>query len=99
MDGFHYPQRVLVELGRRERMGAPDTFDAGALTALLYGIHEGQHVLAPAFDRRSRSRYRTRSTSRPARASVVEGNYLLLWPEVHALLERGALPPRRRPAA
>lgn len=27
MDGFHLPQATLVELGRRERMGAPDTFD------------------------------------------------------------------------
>ena len=30
MDGFHYPQETLRALGRRERMGAPDTFDTEA---------------------------------------------------------------------
>ena len=28
MDGFHYAQRELARLGRTERKGAPDTFDA-----------------------------------------------------------------------
>src|SRR5579884_2593077 len=27
LDGFHLPQAELVRLGRRDRMGAPDTFD------------------------------------------------------------------------
>ena len=34
MDGFHLPQQRLVELGRRERMGAPDTFDVDGLIAV-----------------------------------------------------------------
>src|ERR1700750_195484 len=28
MDGFHYAQAELVRLGRADRKGAPDTFDA-----------------------------------------------------------------------
>ena len=45
MDGFHFPQAQLVSLGRRERMGAPDTFDAAGYAwlktwAAFYGwIH------------------------------------------------------------
>ena len=31
MDGFHLPQSVLAALGRRDRMGAPDTFDVPGL--------------------------------------------------------------------
>ncbi|WP_213815385.1 nucleoside/nucleotide kinase family protein [Glaciihabitans sp. dw_435] len=67
MDGFHLPQARLVELGRRERMGAPDTFDVpGFLRVLtaLAGWESGassdggtatgapaDRVLAPGFDR------------------------------------------------
>src|SRR4051812_50174950 len=35
MDGFHLAQAQLVRLGRRDRMGAPDTFDALGYIALL----------------------------------------------------------------
>ena len=35
MDGFHLAQPELVRLGRRDRMGAPDTFDAAGYVALL----------------------------------------------------------------
>lgn len=38
MDGFHLPQARLVELGRRERMGAPDTFDIGGFLATLTAL-------------------------------------------------------------
>ena len=38
MDGFHLPQSRLVELGRRDRMGAPDTFDVDAFTAVLAAL-------------------------------------------------------------
>ncbi len=60
MDGFHLPQAELVRLGRRERMGAPDTFDVDAFVALLEALREalrdargsGSAVRAPGFDRR-----------------------------------------------
>ncbi len=35
MDGFHLAQAELVRLGRRDRMGALDTFDVGGYLALL----------------------------------------------------------------
>ncbi|MFC9425394.1 nucleoside/nucleotide kinase family protein [Streptomyces sp. NPDC056987] len=35
MDGYHLANSVLLALGRRDRKGAPDTFDAGGYTALL----------------------------------------------------------------
>jgi len=38
MDGFHLPQSRLVELGRRDRMGAPDTFDVDGFTAVLASL-------------------------------------------------------------
>ena len=38
MDGFHLPQSRLVELGRRDRMGAPDTFDVDAFAAVLAAL-------------------------------------------------------------
>jgi pantothenate kinase len=37
-DGFHLPQARLVELGRRDRMGAPDTFDVEAFRATLLAV-------------------------------------------------------------
>lgn len=56
MDGFHLPQAELASLGRRERMGAPDTFDVDAFVALLETLRDargsGSAVRAPGFDRR-----------------------------------------------
>jgi pantothenate kinase len=56
MDGFHLPQAELVRLGRRERMGAPDTFDVDEFVALLERLRHargsGSAVRAPGFDRR-----------------------------------------------
>jgi pantothenate kinase len=41
VDGFHLPQARLVELGHRDRMGAPDTFDVAAFRATLIAIRRG----------------------------------------------------------
>src|SRR3954468_8915966 len=35
MDGFHLAKDQRLRLGRRDRMGAPDTFDAAGYVALL----------------------------------------------------------------
>ncbi|HSK58699.1 MAG TPA: nucleoside/nucleotide kinase family protein, partial [Actinomycetospora sp.] len=35
MDGWHLANSVLDRLGRRERKGAPDTFDAAGYVAFL----------------------------------------------------------------
>jgi pantothenate kinase len=67
MDGFHLPQQRLVELGRRDRMGAPDTFDVDGFIQTLTALKQpaafdasgssanpgnsGNAVFAPGFDR------------------------------------------------
>ena len=88
MDGFHLPQARLVELGRRERMGAPDTFDVDGFVALLHALRAGGDVRAPGFER---------TTEEPSvgaieigagdRILLIEGNYLLVWPQVPPLLD------------
>src|SRR3954447_23046095 len=40
MDGFHLADRELDRLGRRDRKGAPDTFDAAGYAALLRRLRE-----------------------------------------------------------
>jgi pantothenate kinase len=40
MDGFHYDDKLLEELGRRSRKGAPDTFDVGGFRHLLKRLQE-----------------------------------------------------------
>ncbi|TFD26875.1 nucleoside/nucleotide kinase family protein [Cryobacterium cryoconiti] len=79
MDGFHLPQARLVELGRRDRMGAPDTFDVDGFVALLRRLRAARGtVTAPGFDRRIEEA--TPGAIRIGRERglvVVEGNYLL----------------------
>jgi len=96
MDGFHLADVELTRLGRRDRKGAPDTFDAAGYAALLRRLHtthgSGETVYAPAFDR---------DIEQPVAGSIpvlpqcelvlTEGNYLLLddqaWREVRAQLD------------
>lgn len=94
MDGFHYPQDTLRTLGRRDRMGAPDTFDTASLTKLLTLIRaRHQPVACPAFDRTIEEPVPDTITVNPYHELViVEGNYLLLdtpeWAPVKQLLDR-----------
>lgn len=87
MDGFHYAQARLVQLGRRDRMGAPDTFDREAFAQLLQRIRSGEAVTAPAFDRAIEEPVPDAIHVPTGARVVVEGNYLLLWPEVAELLD------------
>jgi pantothenate kinase len=88
MDGFHLPQARLVELGRRDRMGAPDTFDVGGFVALLRALRTGEPVDAPGFDRGVEEPVPGAIRIEPAqRILIIEGNYLLHWPEVGPLLD------------
>jgi pantothenate kinase len=93
MDGFHLPQARLRELGRRERMGAPDTFDVEGFVATLRALAPATApVLAPAFDRFPEEPVPGAiSIPAGARIVVVEGNYLLLaeggWEAVAPLLD------------
>jgi pantothenate kinase len=93
MDGYHLPQARLVELGRRERMGAPDTFDVEQLLLTLRDLEmSGGPVFAPGFDRSIEEPVPDAIVIQPEMATiVVEGNYLLLdsggWERVAPLLD------------
>jgi pantothenate kinase len=81
MDGFHLPQAELVRLGRRDRMGAPDTFDVEAFLAVLTALNgnSGDRILAPGFDREIEEPIPDAIDISPEFPCViVEGNYLLL---------------------
>ena len=94
MDGYHLPQWRLVELGRRDRMGAPDTFDVDALATTLRELRDAQPVVvAPAFDRTIEEPVAGAITIHTGVTStvVVEGNYLLLerdgWEQLAPILD------------
>ncbi|MFJ8630668.1 nucleoside/nucleotide kinase family protein [Streptomyces sp. NPDC093568] len=82
MDGFHLADVELERLGRRDRKGAPDTFDAAGYSALLRRLHEetdGGIVYAPGFERVLEQPIAGAVPVEPtARLVVTEGNYLLL---------------------
>ena len=89
MDGYHLPQQRLRELGRRDRMGAPDTFDVpGFFDAIARVKNSGSTQFANDFDREIEEPVPNAIAFQPELLTiVVEGNYLLLWPEVHELLD------------
>lgn len=91
MDGFHLADVELDRLGRRDRKGAPDTFDAAGYAALLRRLHEDRDdvIYAPAFERDLEQPIAgSIPVPREARLVVSEGNYLLLddgdWAGVRA---------------
>jgi pantothenate kinase len=93
MDGFHLADAELEKLGRRDRKGAIDTFDAYGYLAVLQRIRSqaGEIVYAPAFDRHIEQPIAGAIPVPPdARLVVTEGNYLLdddpPWPSVRKLL-------------
>jgi len=47
MDGFHLSNAVLDELGRRNRKGAPDTFDVEGYLATLDRVRADGAVFSP----------------------------------------------------
>lgn len=91
LDGFHLPQARLVELGRRDRMGAPDTFDVDGFVALLLRVRAGEAVRAPGFDREIEEAVPDALPIPPDATVIVEGNYLLHdadgWERVAPLLD------------
>lgn len=93
MDGFHYTNDELVRLGRRDRKGAPDTFDAHGYISLLQRIRaEPNDIYAPAYQRGIGNSIAS-AIRIPASATLVitEGNYLLVneepWAAVKELLD------------
>ncbi|WP_055489229.1 nucleoside/nucleotide kinase family protein [Streptomyces sp. TP-A0356] len=94
MDGFHLADVELDRLGRRDRKGAPDTFDAAGYAALLRRLHEEHEeiVYAPGFERVLEQPLAGAIPVPPTAGLVVtEGNYLLLesgaWARVRAQLD------------
>lgn len=94
MDGFHLADVELDRLGRRDRKGAPDTFDAAGYAALLRRLREeaDEVVYAPGFERVLEQPVAGAIPVPPtARLVVTEGNYLLLdtgaWAKVRAQLD------------
>jgi pantothenate kinase len=95
MDGFHLAHATLVELGRVDRKGAPDTFDAAGYVALLRrirAIHEQETVWAPRFHREIEDAVAGAvAVTADVPLVVTEGNYLLLpdppWDQIAALLD------------
>jgi len=72
MDGFHLSNAVLDELGRRNRKGAPDTFDVEGYLATLDRVRAdgAPQVFAPA--------YRRDLHESVAAGSIVSGTGVLL---------------------
>ncbi len=95
MDGFHLANVELERLGRRERKGAPDTFDSAGYVALLRRLlaqDDDEVVYAPEF-RREIEEPIANAIPIHSRTQLVitEGNYLLLeggpWAQVAGLLD------------
>ena len=94
MDGFHMSNEDLVRLGRRDRKGAPDTFDADAYITMLHRLrHQKSDVVtAPRYDRAASAPVPDAIAVDPDVALVItEGNYLLVdeppWTAVRPLLD------------
>jgi pantothenate kinase len=93
MDGFHLADVELERLHRRDRKGAPDTFDAAGYAALLRRLYDDpdEVIYAPGFERALEQPIAAAIAVPPdARLVITEGNYLLLpdpaWTRVRFLL-------------
>jgi pantothenate kinase len=94
MDGFHLANAELERLGRRERKGAVDTFDALGYVALLRRLRAADEeiVYAPEFRREIEEPIACAiGVARDVPLVVTEGNYLLVdtgpWAAVRGLLD------------
>lgn len=94
MDGYHFSNKVLRELGRAKRKGAVDTFDALGYTMLLNRIRTEPHsvIYYPVFHRDIEESIAAEGVVSPDVDLVItEGNYLLhpqdSWDGVRALLD------------
>ena len=90
MDGFHLAATQLRRLGRLDRKGAPDTFDAAGYLALLRRLRERTDdvVYAPEFRREIEEPIAGAiAIPRSTPLVITDGNYLLHWKDVRALLD------------
>ena len=96
MDGYHFSNKVLRELGRARRKGAVDTFDALGYTMLLKRIRTEPHsiIYYPVFHREIEESIAAEDVVSPdVELVITEGNYLLhpqdSWGGVRELLDDG----------
>ncbi len=95
MDGFHLANTELARLGRAERKGAPDTFDAAGYVHLLHRIRtqaDGPTIYAPDYRRELEEGVAGAiAIESPTPLILTEGNYLLLdegaWGQVRGVLD------------
>lgn len=94
MDGFHLAQSRLEELGRVDRKGAPDTFDAWGFVSLVRRLADAAEPVtyAPAYRRELHNGVTGAiPVERSTPLVIIEGNYLLLeeepWCLVHGLMD------------
>ncbi|MEL6751448.1 MAG: uridine kinase [Pseudomonadota bacterium] len=80
MDGFHLDNATLKKRNELARKGAPHTFDASALVALVEQLRLGDRdIPVPGFDRSTDSTIPDFSAvTHEDRIVLIEGNYLLL---------------------
>ena len=92
MDGYHLSNKVLEKLGRRDRKGAPDTFDSRGYAALLQRIaSSSDDVYFPIFHREIEESIAAEGVvTTKTKLVLTEGNYLLHnldgWKEVSPIL-------------
>lgn len=94
MDAFHLSDELLTRLGRRDRKGAADTFDADGYLELLRRLRapDAGTVFVPVFDRTlDLAIVGAAAITEECRLIITTGNYLLLdeppWSRVRDLLD------------
>ena len=94
MDGYHLSNKVLKELKRADRKGAPDTFDVAGFASLVKRIRseQTQNIYYPIFDRSIEESIAAQGVvTSDTKVVIIEGNYLLHdaggWEAVKDLLD------------
>lgn len=94
MDGFHLSNEELISLGRRERKGAPGTFDVKAFTSLIKRVKINRNIdhKFPIFHREIEASIEDEGIiPKESRVIVIEGNYLFSkdhnWDGIYPLLD------------
>ena len=95
MDGYHLSNEELIELGRRNRKGAPDTFDVVGFISLITKVKNeiAKDHTFPIFHREiEASRADEGLVPRNIKVIIIEGNYLFSeeynWNKVFPLLDQ-----------
>ncbi len=93
MDGYHLSNKILEKLERRDRKGAPDTFDSDGYSALIDRIARSKdNVYFPIFHREIEESIAAEGVvMKSTRIVLTEGNYLLhdegSWKKVQSFLD------------